>query len=171
MPDPPAPPPPPHNSAPRADFRADPTSGTAPLTVRFSNASTDADGDAITSSWDFGDGSTSTDRSPTHLFTSAGAFTVTLVVTDARGAVATRRRIHRDARRDRRGWPLLGPAAGEHHRASRRGRGARHPHPADRPRQRPARGLPRRSGEWHGAALRPLHESFVGSRRGHARVQ
>src|SRR5262245_45020354 len=70
MPDPPAPPPP-HNSAPRADFRADPTSGTAPLTVRFSNASTDADGDAISSSWDFGDGSTSTDRSPTHLYTSA----------------------------------------------------------------------------------------------------
>jgi PKD repeat protein len=91
MPDPPAPPPPPHNSAPRADFRADPTSGTAPLTVRFSNASSDADGDAITSSWDFGDGFTSTDRSPTHLFTSAGAFSVTLVVTDARGLSSTPR--------------------------------------------------------------------------------
>jgi PKD repeat protein len=92
MPDPPAPPPPPHNSAPRADFRADPTSGTAPLTVRFSNASTDADGDAIASSWDFGDGSTSIERSPTHLFTSAGTFTVTLMVTDARGASSTPRR-------------------------------------------------------------------------------
>src|SRR5439155_966681 len=79
------------NRVPKADFRIDPTSGTAPLTVRFSNASSDADGDAITSSWDFGDGFTSTDRSPTHLFTSAGAFTVTLVVTDARGLSSTPR--------------------------------------------------------------------------------
>jgi len=73
------------NSAPRADFGASPASGNAPLIVTFSNRSTDGDGDALTAHWDFGDGIESSEMSPTHTYTSAGAFTVTLVVTDARG--------------------------------------------------------------------------------------
>src|SRR5262249_47674817 len=73
------------NRAPRADFRADPLAGRAPLTVRFTNRSSDPDGDAITSTWDFGDGTQSTESDPTHTYDSAGKFIVRLLVTDAQG--------------------------------------------------------------------------------------
>src|SRR5207249_4437569 len=72
------------NRAPRVDFRADPASGTAPLTVTFVNHSSDLDGDALTSHWEFGDGTESTESDPSHTYTTAGQFTVVLVVTDAR---------------------------------------------------------------------------------------
>jgi serine/threonine protein kinase len=49
----------------KADFTADMTSGDAPLTVRFTDMST---GNPTSWSWDFGDGSTSTDRNPTHTY-------------------------------------------------------------------------------------------------------
>lgn len=73
------------NAAPRADFRADPASGPAPLVVRFSNASSDRDGDALSFLWDFGDGTQSREENPVHRFDEAGEFTVVLVATDARG--------------------------------------------------------------------------------------
>ncbi|TMA49710.1 MAG: CHRD domain-containing protein [Deltaproteobacteria bacterium] len=73
------------NRAPRVDFRADPASGTAPLTVTFTNHSSDLDGDALASRWEFGDGTESTESDPSHTYTTAGQFTVVLVVTDARG--------------------------------------------------------------------------------------
>jgi PKD repeat protein len=73
------------NAAPRADFRADPASGAAPLVVRFSNASSDRDGDALSFLWDFGDGTQSREENPVHTFGEAGEFTVVLVATDARG--------------------------------------------------------------------------------------
>jgi len=58
-----------------AEFSADLTSGIAPLEVHFTNLST---GDYATLSWDFGDGGTSTDINPTHVFSAGGAFTVAL---------------------------------------------------------------------------------------------
>ncbi len=63
-----------------AAFTSDKTSGTAPLTVQFTDNST---GTVIdTWSWDFGDGSTkSTLQSPSHTFNSDGSFTVTLTIT------------------------------------------------------------------------------------------
>jgi len=60
-----------------AEFSADLTSGIAPLEVHFTNLST---GDYTTSSWDFGDGGTSTDANPTHVYSAGGSFTVTLTV-------------------------------------------------------------------------------------------
>lgn len=39
--------------------------------------------------WDFGDGSTSTLQNPTHLYSSLGAFTVTLIVTNSNGCADT----------------------------------------------------------------------------------
>jgi PKD repeat protein/DNA-binding beta-propeller fold protein YncE len=63
--------------APVANFAAAPTIGTAPLTVTF----TDASSNAPTSwSWDFGDGSASTGQHPTHDYAEVGAYTVALTV-------------------------------------------------------------------------------------------
>lgn len=47
--------------------------------VQFMDASTVATGTITNWDWDFGDGSTSTDQNPTHLYASAGTYDVTLV--------------------------------------------------------------------------------------------
>ncbi|WP_374210647.1 beta strand repeat-containing protein [Dermatobacter hominis] len=68
-----------------------PTSGTAPLQVQFSsNGSNDPDGSIVAYSWDFGDGlGTSTDDSPTYLYSTPGDYTATLSVLDDDGAENT----------------------------------------------------------------------------------
>ena len=59
--------------------------------VFFRANSNDADGDLVTWEWDFGDGTVkSTQRDPSHVFTAAGAYTVTLKVTDERGGITTK---------------------------------------------------------------------------------
>ena len=74
------------NQPPIARAAADRTTGAAPLTVNFSSAgSADPEGGALTYSWNFGDGSTSTDANPSHTFTGDGQRTVTLSVTDPAG--------------------------------------------------------------------------------------
>ncbi len=63
-------------------FTADVTSGCAPLTVNFTNTSTDPN--AVTYQWNFGDGTpwqSGTDQ--THTFTNGGSFTVWLQAYDA----------------------------------------------------------------------------------------
>ncbi|GAA2092910.1 PQQ-dependent sugar dehydrogenase [Actinomadura alba] len=75
---------------PVANATATPTSGRAPLTVAFSSAgSSDPDGDAITFSWAFGDGGTSTAANPSHTFTANGTYNATLTVRDSTGKTAT----------------------------------------------------------------------------------
>jgi len=67
---------------PAADFSAAPDSGAAPLTVTFSNATAGA----VTSYlWDFGDGITSAITNPTHVYTEAGLYTVSLAATGPGG--------------------------------------------------------------------------------------
>ena len=73
------PPPPP----PIADFSATPTSGLNPLTVAFSDASS---GVIDSWNWDFGDGMTSTDQNPSHLYSEAGTFFVGLEVVGPGGS-------------------------------------------------------------------------------------
>ncbi|MDD4455401.1 MAG: PKD domain-containing protein, partial [Candidatus Methanomethylophilaceae archaeon] len=68
---------------PTANFTANATSGTAPLTVQFTDLST---GDPTTWFWDFGDGATSTKRHPVHTYTAPGTYTVSLTVTSAGGS-------------------------------------------------------------------------------------
>ncbi|HSD78014.1 MAG TPA: DNRLRE domain-containing protein, partial [Solirubrobacteraceae bacterium] len=76
---------------PTASFSGTPTSGTAPLTVQFTDTST---GSPTGWSWDFGDGSpTSTEQNPSHVYTTPGTYTVTLTASNDSGpstpAVAT----------------------------------------------------------------------------------
>jgi len=63
--------------APTAVFTPDVTEGTAPLTVTFTDASM---GDITDRTWDFGDGTTSTEVSPVYIYNTAGTYTVTLTV-------------------------------------------------------------------------------------------
>ncbi|MEO1058216.1 MAG: PKD domain-containing protein, partial [Actinomycetota bacterium] len=58
-------------------------------TVTFTDTSTPGDAPIVDRSWAFGDGTTSTAPSPTHIFTTTGAFPVSLTVTDGNGASAT----------------------------------------------------------------------------------
>lgn len=60
-----------------ASFTASPTSGTAPLTVQFTNISAQA----AASAWDFDGEGTSTTTSPSFTFTEPGTYLVTLVTT------------------------------------------------------------------------------------------
>jgi PKD repeat protein len=76
------------NKPPTAAFRAQPSAGTAPLPVTFTDQSKDPDGHVVAVRWDFGDGVTSTERNPTHLYTAPGKFVVTLTATDDNGATA-----------------------------------------------------------------------------------
>ena len=61
---------------PSASFSADYEEGCFPLTVRF----TDGSQDATKYNWDFGDGTTSTIRNPTHTFQLPGTYEVRLSV-------------------------------------------------------------------------------------------
>jgi PKD repeat protein len=62
---------------PVANFSGIPTSGVAPLEVRFTDKSTESITDRL---WVFGDGQTSTDPNPTHTYATAGTYTVSLTV-------------------------------------------------------------------------------------------
>lgn len=78
------------NQPPVAVASANPTSGTAPLTVNFSSTgSYDPDGTIASYSWNFGDGGDSTAANPSHNYASAGANMATLTVTDNAGATAS----------------------------------------------------------------------------------
>jgi PKD repeat protein len=69
-------------SAPVAQFSASATSGTAPLALNFLNTST---GTISTYAWVFGDGTTSSSQNPSHVYSSAGVYTVSLTVTGPGG--------------------------------------------------------------------------------------
>ncbi|MCX4585164.1 ThuA domain-containing protein [Streptomyces sp. NBC_01481] len=72
--------------SPVAEAAATKTSGQAPLRVGFSSAGTsDADGDALTYAWDFGDGGTSTDANPTYTYKKNGNYTATVTAKDPGG--------------------------------------------------------------------------------------
>jgi len=72
------------DTEPNADFTGTPTSGPEPLTVAFTDASTSYDG-IVAWAWDFGDGNTSTEQNPTHVYAEAGLYTVSLTVYEADG--------------------------------------------------------------------------------------
>ena len=61
-------------------------SGTAPITVKFTDRS---EGDGLRYFWDFGDGETSTQQNPTHVYSIAGTFDVSLLVINNNGENTT----------------------------------------------------------------------------------
>ncbi len=73
-------------SSGHALFIANPRSGCPPLTVNFTNGSY---GNQLSYHWIFGDGATSNAQAPTHIYTTAGIFDVTLIVTDSLGCTDT----------------------------------------------------------------------------------
>ena len=79
------------NQPPRASFTATPLQGKAPLLVSFNaSASTDPNGDALTYSWNFGDGSPlGSGVTVSHTYQQKGPYTAVLTVNDGKGGVAT----------------------------------------------------------------------------------
>jgi len=71
--------------APTVNFSARPVNGTAPLRVSFTNRTT---GPVTSWKWDFGDGSTSTVTSPTHVYSLPGRYTATLTATGPGGTAS-----------------------------------------------------------------------------------
>lgn len=68
-------------SLPVSNFSTSVDSGVAPLSVQF----TDLSQNATEWKWDFGDGETSTDESPTHIYSTAGTYTANLTISDENG--------------------------------------------------------------------------------------
>ena len=67
---------------PRADFVADKTRGGAPMTVTFADRSTNM---PTSWKWDFGDGATSAEQNPVHMYTTYGKFSVSLTASNDNG--------------------------------------------------------------------------------------
>lgn len=68
---------------PVAMFEATPLSGSAPLTVQFTDLSI---GPPTSYAWDFGDGGTSTEANPSHVYSAGGTYTVKLTVKNSGGS-------------------------------------------------------------------------------------
>src|SRR5262249_35119231 len=71
------------NVLPTIGLQGAPLSGAAPLTVAFTATAADPDGDPLTVTWNFGDGTTATGTGPqTHRYQNAGSFTAIVTVSD-----------------------------------------------------------------------------------------
>lgn len=73
------------NTTPVAAFTPGPSSGCEPILIGFTNNSVDGN----FYSWDFGDGNTSVNTSPSHLYTDDGTYLVTLVAQNINGCSDT----------------------------------------------------------------------------------
>ncbi len=77
----------PNPQSPVANFGSNVTSGNAPLNIAFTDTST---GNPTTWKWNFGDGTAnSTAKNPTHKYSTAGTYSVTLTVSNAAGSSNT----------------------------------------------------------------------------------
>ena len=70
-----------------ARFTSTPLQGTAPVSFSFdASTTTVTPNESVSYNWDFGDGSTGTGISPTHVYTTGGLHRVTLIAVSASGA-------------------------------------------------------------------------------------
>ncbi len=74
---------------PVVNFSASATAGCVPLTVQFTDLSTAGSSVINQWLWDFGDGTTSTAHNPSHIYTAAGNYNVTLRVSTTAGCSKT----------------------------------------------------------------------------------
>ncbi|MCG8701487.1 MAG: glycoside hydrolase family 9 protein [Bacteroidales bacterium] len=73
----------PGGDQPKAEITATPVSGFAPLKVKFDGSkSSDPNGDPLTYTWNFGDGTSAKGKVVNHTYTKIGKFTATLTVND-----------------------------------------------------------------------------------------
>jgi gliding motility-associated-like protein len=75
--------------SPTADFSADITLSCLPAIIHFTDLSSTPTGTITNWDWDFGDGVTSTQQSPTHTYSNIGFYTITLSVTSSTGCKTT----------------------------------------------------------------------------------
>ena len=73
------------NKAPLSGFSFTPLTPTKTDSIQFKDTSYDLDGLIVEWLWNFGDGNSSTSRTPTHTYNQAGEYTLTLQVTDNDG--------------------------------------------------------------------------------------
>jgi len=81
------------NVAPIANFTYFPKKAKINEEIRFNSTSYDLDGYIINYTWNFGDGSYSYEKNPTHSYTNDGIYNVTLIVKDDDGAVSYKEEI------------------------------------------------------------------------------
>ena len=77
------------NQPPTANAGADQSASVLVPVALSGAASTDPDGSIVAHAWAFGDGATGVGPSVSHAYATAGVYTVTLTVTDDRGATAS----------------------------------------------------------------------------------
>ncbi|GIS04724.1 MAG: hypothetical protein CM15mP107_3440 [Bacteroidota bacterium] len=70
---------------PRIDISVSDSLGCPPFTVEFKDESTYIKSDSSSYFWDFGDGITSTEKSPTHIYSDIGFYNVFHSVTSHNG--------------------------------------------------------------------------------------
>ncbi len=75
-------------ASPQARFTADRTNACVPLVINFTDRSTDPSGTITSYLWNFGDGTTSTERNPSHSYTQPGWYTVDLTITSSSGCTS-----------------------------------------------------------------------------------
>ncbi|KAA0001712.1 MAG: PKD domain-containing protein [Thermoplasmata archaeon] len=73
------------NIPPKAKISFEPVQPKVGTNIFFKSESTDTDGNIVSWHWDFGDDSSSNQQSPSHKYTKAGTYTVTLTVMDNYG--------------------------------------------------------------------------------------
>ncbi len=66
---------------PDASFDGKPATGAPPLKVQFTDTSKPGTSPIVSWLWEFGDGTTSTERNPSHTYYESGSYTVSLTVT------------------------------------------------------------------------------------------
>jgi PKD repeat protein len=77
------------NPLPVPNFSNPPIAACGPFPVQFTDSSYVPNGNIVSWFWDFGDGQSSTQQNPVHIYTTAGSYAVSLTVSSDSGCTAT----------------------------------------------------------------------------------